>query len=751
MRSFGLRRSSVHIVALSCLVAALASVAGRPGTAAPGEDAARQELAARLAATTERGNGLIAFTTNRTGNNEIFTMFVDGNSQTNRTSSPADDRDPAWSPGGDRIAFASNRSGNDEIWVMDPDGSNPVKLTNDPASDSQPAWSADGLKLAWVSNRAGSLDVWLMNANGSNVKRLTKLAGAEIDPAWAPNNQRIAFTSDKAGTDDVWTVKTNGRGYKNLTNHPAADSQPAWNPAGDRIAFTTNRTGDLEVFVMKEDGTNPVNFTNRPADQEFEPTWSPDRGSKILFTSDRKDDLEIYFMRGVDGTWPFLLSVTNVYDDFQAHWQPMPPYAPAVSPIEHVVFLVQENHSFDNVFGPMCVMDDRCNGAMQGRLNDGTVIDLPRAQDMVAKSPHSYDAHIIAINDGQMNGFELMSPDCSGPAYRCHEQYYPDQIPSLTALARTFALSDMTFETDGTGSYGTHLSLAASWLAGFYKATHHQADGQDGFGVGCDSGQVGAWQYNYLDLYKSEPTCVPTIDGQGAFEETPVYWTASIMDRMTEQGVPWKIYGAGFPASGNGYGWSICPTFATCLSDPAQKSNFIDRSNFFVDAANGDLPAFSFLIPDNDPSQHNSRSMLLGDNWIADVANAVMDGPDWNSTALFITYDDAGIFYDHVPPPETMTDSYYLGIRMPMVIVSPWAKPGYTDSNIASWASVLAFVEKRFGLAPLSDVDRTAYDYSKVFDFTQRPLPPITLRPSPVPAWELRWMKENPLDENDPT
>jgi phospholipase C len=294
--------------------------------------------------------------------------------------------------------------------------------------------------------------------------------------------------------------------------------------------------------------------------------------------------------------------------------------------------------------------------------------------------------------------------------------------------------------------------LAATHLDGFYTATHHEAEGQDGFGVGCDSGNVGLWYQNWVETNKTQPTCVPTLEGEGPFrDDSKVHWTPSIMDRLAQQGVPWKIYGAGHPGDGVGYGWSICPTFANCLINPEMHQHFIDRSNFFVDAANGDLPAFSFLIPDNEPSQHNSRSMLLGDNWIGDVATAVMNGPDWNSTALFITYDDAGIFYDHVPPPASMTGAYYTGIRMPMVIVSPWAKPAYTDSNNATWASVLAFVEKNYGLAPLSDIDYKSYDYMEAFDFTQQPIAPITINPTPIPAHVIRWMQEHPDDPNDPT
>ena len=137
--------------------------------------------------------------------------------------------------------------------------------------------------------------------------------------------------------------------------------------------------------------------------------------------------------------------------------------------------------------------------------------------------------------------------------------------------------------------------------------------------------------------------------------------------------------------------------------------------------------------------------MLQGDNWIAEEVQASMAGPEWGSTALFVTYDDCGCFYDHVPPPAG------LGIRIPMVIISPFAKPAFTDSNVASFTSLLAFVEHTFGLAPLTSQDAEAYDYADSFDYTQRPLPPIHLVAHPLPAWEREWLRAHPPDPEDST
>jgi phospholipase C len=127
------------------------------------------------------------------------------------------------------------------------------------------------------------------------------------------------------------------------------------------------------------------------------------------------------------------------------------------------------------------------------------------------------------------------------------------------------------------------------------------------------------------------------------------------------------------------------------------------------------------------------------------VVSSLETGPEWSSTAIFITYDDCGCFYDHVPPHGS------LGIRVPMVIVSPYARPGFTDSHVASFDSMLAYIEHLFGLAPLASGDAAAYDYRDAFDYARTPLPPVSMVMSHVPQAEMRFLGSHPPDENDPT
>ena len=142
--------------------------------------------------------------------------------------------------------------------------------------------------------------------------------------------------------------------------------------------------------------------------------------------------------------------------------------------------------------------------------------------------------------------------------------------------------------------------------------------------------------------------------------------------------------------------------------------------------------------------------MLAGDNWIGKVVSAIQNGPDWASTAIFITYDDCGCFYDHVAPPIN-PDGTQQGPRVPMVIVSPYAIAGSTDSHNATFASILAFTEHVFGIPALAANDAAAYDYANSFNFSQRRLPPIALSRHPVPPDSVAYLKSHPETEEDET
>ena len=153
--------------------------------------------------------------------------------------------------------------------------------------------------------------------------------------------------------------------------------------------------------------------------------------------------------------------------------------------------------------------------------------------------------------------------------------------------------------------------------------------------------------------------------------------------------------------------------------------------------------------PDFLDSCHNGTSITACDNWVGKLVGAVEHGPDWSSTAVFITWDDCGCFYDQVRP-GTNPDGTVQGPRVPLIIVSPYARPGYTDTTTTTFAGILAYAERTFGLAPLGANDAAAYPYSNAFNYAQQPLKPTPLVHRPLPTSAKRIHVTRVL-ENDPT
>src|SRR3954451_15784321 len=407
--------------------------------------------------------------------------------------------------------------------------------------------------------------------------------------------------------------------------------------------------------------------------------------------------------------------------------------------IRHVVVIYQENHSFDNVFGRLCVQTGRCDGATRERLPNGSRVSLRTSPDVVPQVGHTTKAQLEAIDEGRMDGWRQISGCSRNDRHGCLTQFSPRQIPNLTRLASHFALSDRTFQMDSVPTWGAHLELVAATLDGFLgdRAPYPTGSALNHMGWGCDSRLDASWRASADAPMTSEPSCVPdySLDPTrfpygGAYRPTPVQHVPTLMDELDRKGLGWKLYAASKPGE-SGYGWSICPTFAGCLYT-SQHRHQVQQSTVLKDAREGRLPNFSVVLPTWKTSQHNAESMALGDNWIGTVAGAIEHGPDWRSTAIFITYDDCGCFYDHVPPPPG------LGIRTPMVIVSPWVKAHKVDSHEASVASMLAFTERTFDLPALTGRDAAAYGYRRAFDFSQRPLRTVRMGQTDVPRAERK-------------
>ncbi len=209
---------------------------------------------------------LIAFTSDRDGNNEIYLMNVDGSDQRRLTNDAGSDIQPNWSPDGRTVVYSSDRDGNHEIYLMNADGSGQRRLTDDPGSDSQPDWSPDGRTVVFTSDRDGNHEIYLMNADGSDLRRLTDSPGSDTQPDWSPDGRTVVFTSDRDGNREIYLMNADGSDQTRLTSEPASDWNPFWAPGGEKILFSSSRglsESAGEIWAMDPDGTEAIQLTTR--------------------------------------------------------------------------------------------------------------------------------------------------------------------------------------------------------------------------------------------------------------------------------------------------------------------------------------------------------------------------------------------------------------------------------------------------------------------------------------------------------
>ena len=272
----------------------------------------------------------VAFSSDESGDSDIYVMNADGSGRVNLTNREAKDTDPAWSPDGEWIAFLSRTQGKTDIHRVRPDGSELSSITTFPAQQyARPVWSPNGTKIAFTSNRdadpppqlgptpvpffddvpefpgaAPQPELYVMNADGSGQTRLTFNVVFDGNPTWSPDSQRLAFQSRGDGDYEIYVIDVDGSGLTNLTNNDYVDILPAWSPDGRYIAFSSNRPKsgfgrelseasrrdfamagnpvDFEIYIMDPDGNGVFNRTQTTSLEDSRPSWSPD-GAWIAF------------------------------------------------------------------------------------------------------------------------------------------------------------------------------------------------------------------------------------------------------------------------------------------------------------------------------------------------------------------------------------------------------------------------------------------------------------------------------------
>ncbi len=425
--------------------------------------------------------------------------------------------------------------------------------------------------------------------------------------------------------------------------------------------------------------------------------------------------------------------------------------AAARSKIQHIVVVMQENRSFDEYFGTYPGVDGipMQNGVPTVCVNDPKTGQCVKPyhdpNDVNAGGPHAAQSAARDIDGGKMDGFiatfrnaqtACISPNVPG----CAAGQTPDvmgwhdarEIPNYWAYAQQFVLQDKMFEPNSSWSLPSHLFMVSAWSAK------------------CSS--------------QGDPSsCVNALDGpSGVITLNNDYAWTDLTYLMHKANVSWAYYLSNgsepdceddamlcqpHVLARNVPGiWNPLPGFDTVKQD-GQLGNIQTVDNYFAAARNGTLPVVSWIVPEQKVSEHPPADISVGQAYVTSLINAAMQGPEWNSTAIFLSWDDWGGFYDHVVPPQVDKNGY--GLRVPGLVISPYAKTGFVDHQTLSFDAYLKFIEdvflggQRIDPAtdgrpdPRPDVRENASILGNLlsdFNFNQSPRSPFVLPTNPPPG-----------------
>lgn len=250
-------------------------------------------------------------------NADLFVMGLDGSDLTQLTFNKSNDYNPVWSPDGNMIAFVSNRTGNNDIFLIGADGRGLLNLTDNLASDSGPSWSADGKQIRFSSNRDGRWQIYTMNTDGSGQKRLADTPTDIFGATWSPDSSQLVYWS--IDEPSIYIMDSVGNHQMLITDKIVPYSTIAWSPDGKQLVLDSLRDGDTQIYTINIDGSGITRITNDP-DRGTEPAWSPD-GRMILFHRETLTGVSGLFVMRTDGS-----SLTAVQGstegDFSPAWGP---------------------------------------------------------------------------------------------------------------------------------------------------------------------------------------------------------------------------------------------------------------------------------------------------------------------------------------------------------------------------------------------------------------------------------------------
>jgi phospholipase C len=383
----------------------------------------------------------------------------------------------------------------------------------------------------------------------------------------------------------------------------------------------------------------------------------------------------------------------------------------ANSPIKHVVIMIQENRSFNNLF-------DNFPGATTagatGMTQSGPIALTQTTLEAGVDMCHFHSSFEAAYDGGKLDDFSA-EETCGfvhgtyGPIAVSNAMYaYVDQaeIQPYWTMAKDYTLADMMFQSNNGPSYPAHQYLIA---------------GQSDFASEVPTS--GPWG---CDAPPGTTVDVMQPNGQEVVGPFPCFNYQTLGDLLDAANVSWKYYAPALNTTGGLFSAYDAIKHIRYSSDWTNKV-ISPETTVLSDIQNGNLPSVSWVIPSFPNSDHPLAASNTGPAWVASVVNAVGSSQYWNDTAIFIVWDDWGGWYDPVVPPQNNVMGW--GFRVPMLVVSPYAKHGYVSHVQRDFGSILRFVEENFNLPSLNEDDANADNLLDCFDFTQ-PVAPFT----PIPA-----------------
>ncbi len=389
----------------------------------------------------------------------------------------------------------------------------------------------------------------------------------------------------------------------------------------------------------------------------------------------------------------------------------------STTPIHHIVIMDKENRTFDIYFGTFL----RAYGTMTFTLTDGMSHPLNHQPDkLTADIRHNHADAVKAIDNGKMDKFSKLQGAIQNGVDEADSQLYQADIPNYWQYAQQFTLTDNFYSSILGASFANHLwSIAAQ---------DDDVDGLPHCQVPCNT--VQRWGCDSVPS-----TLVEERHADGTISNVfPCFNFPTLGDSLDAAGVSWKYYAPGQDKPG--YIWSSYDAIDHIRNGPDWQTNVVDYTNFLKDAQAGTLPAVSWLVEPTKVSDHAPSSVCAGENWTVQQINAIMNNPAlWPNTAIILTWDDFGGFYDHVPPPSGPNGLIMYGPRVPALVISPYSKAGTVDHTMYSFSSMLKMVEDNWTLPALTAMDGQSNSLMLTQDFTQTPLPPLPLTSRTCPAY----------------